>query len=117
MQKSNDKTVSKEVPEYYYSFAQLHIHGQYTDTPGFFILSFCCWTFENCINIERLTFHANISMFCFLETDIEEQKRYEKRIRTSVDNTVKGWRYEIKIENCVKEKNNYFIERNIGFLF
>ena len=56
-------------------------------------------------------------MFCFLETDIAEQKRYEKRIRTSVDNTVKGWRYEIKIENCVKEKNNYFIERNIGFLF
>ena len=56
-------------------------------------------------------------MFCFLETDIEEQKRYEKRIRTSVYNTVKGWRYEIKIENCVKEKNNYFIERNIGFLF
>ena len=28
-------------------------------------------------------------MFCFLETDdIREQKKYEKRIQTSVDNTV-----------------------------
>ena len=35
-------------------------------------------------------------MFCFLETDIREQKKYEKRIQTSVDNTVNDLRYEIK---------------------
>ena len=29
-------------------------------------------------------------MFRFLETDIREQKKYEKRIQTSVDNTVNG---------------------------
>ena len=38
-------------------------------------------------------------MFCFLETDLREQKKYEKRIQTSVDNTVKDLRYEIKFEN------------------
>ena len=38
-------------------------------------------------------------MFCFLETDIREQKKYEKRIQTSVDNTVNDLRYEIKFEN------------------
>ena len=56
-------------------------------------------------------------MFCLLETDIREQKRYEKRIQTSVDNTVNDLRYEIKFENCVKVKNNFFINRNIAFLF
>ena len=55
-------------------------------------------------------------MFCFLETDIREQKKYEKRIQTSVDNTVNDLRYEIKFENCVKDKNNFFIKRNIAFL-
>ena len=117
MQKSNNKTVSKEVPEYDYLLSQLDIRGQYPDTPSFFILSFCCWTFENCINIEGLTFHANVSMSCFLETDIKEQKSYEKGIQTSVENTVKRLRYEIKFENLVKEKNNFFIKRNIAFLF
>ena len=42
-------------------------------------------------------------MFRFLETDIREQKKYEKRIQTSVDNTVNDLRYEIKFENCVEE--------------
>ena len=55
-------------------------------------------------------------MFRFLETDIREQKKYEKRIQTSVDNTVNDLRYEIKFENCVKDKNNFFIKRNIAFL-
>ena len=55
-------------------------------------------------------------MFCFLETDIREQKKYEKRIQTSVDNTVNDLRYEIKFENCVKDKNSFFIKRNIAFL-
>ena len=54
-------------------------------------------------------------MFCFLETDIREQKKYEKRIQTSVDNTVNDLRYEIKFENCVKDKNNFFIKGKIAF--
>ena len=56
-------------------------------------------------------------MFCFLETDIREQKKYEKRIQTSVDKTVNDLRYEIKFENRVKDKNNFFIKQNIAFLF
>ena len=55
-------------------------------------------------------------MFHFLETDIREQKKYEMRTQTSVDNTVNDLRYEIRFENCVKDKNNFFIKRNIAFL-
>ena len=39
------------------------------------------------------------------------------RMQTSVDNTVKGLRYEIKFENCVKDKNNFLIKENISFLY
>ena len=56
-------------------------------------------------------------MFHFLESDIREQKKYERRIQTSVDNTVNDLRYEIKFENCVKGKNNFFITRHIAFHF
>ena len=55
-------------------------------------------------------------MFYFLETDITEQKKYEIRTQTSVNNTVNDLHYEIKFENCVKDKNNFFIKRNIAFL-
>ena len=55
-------------------------------------------------------------MFHFLDTDIREQKKYEMRANTQVDNTVHDLRYEIKFENCVKDKNNFFIKRNIAFL-
>ena len=41
---------------------------------------------------------------------------YEKRIQTSADNTVNDLLYENKFENCVKDKNNRFIKRNIFFL-
>ena len=34
-----------------------------------------------------------------------------------MDNTVNHMRYEIKVENRVKDKNNFFIKRNIAFLF
>ena len=34
---------------------------------------------------------------------------YEKRIQTSVDNTVNDLRYEIKFENCLNDKNDFFI--------
>ena len=64
------------------------------------------------MNREGLTF----SMFFFLELNIREQKKYEKRMQTSVDNTVNDLRYEIKFENCVKDKNNFFIKRIIVFL-
>ena len=56
-------------------------------------------------------------MFGFLETDIREQQKYKKRIQTSVENTANDLRYEIKFENCVKDKKNFFIKRNISFLF
>ena len=42
---------------------------------------------------------------------------YEKRIQTSVENTVNDLHYEIKFENCVKDKSNFLIKRNIAFLF
>ena len=70
--------------------SQLHIQDSYSDSP---------------------------SMFCFLETDLREQKKYEKSIKTSVDNAVNDLRYEIKFENRVKEKNNFFIKRNIAKVF
>ena len=53
----------------------------------------------------------------FLETDIREQQIYEKRIQTSVNNTVNNLRHEIKLQNHVKNKNNFFIKQNIYFLF
>ena len=43
-------------------------------------------------------------MFHFLETDIRAQKQYEMRTQTSVDNTVNNLRYEIKFENCERQK-------------
>ena len=49
-------------------------------------------------------------MFCFLETDIKEQKKYKMRTQTSVDNTVNDLRCEIKFENIQNV-------RNIAFLF
>ena len=64
--------------------------------------------------MERLNI---VSMFCLLETDIREQKKYEKRIQASVDNTVNDLRYKTKFENHVKDKNNFFIKQNIAFLF
>ena len=60
-------------------------------------------------------------MFHFLETDIREQKNYELRTQTSVDNAVNDLRYEIKFENCVKDKNNlhkhcFFFKTKINFI-
>ena len=55
-------------------------------------------------------------MFRFLETH-RVQKMYEKRTHSSVDNTVNAMCYEVKFENCVKDKNNFFIKRSIAFLF
>ena len=38
------------------------------------------------------------------------------RIQTYFDNTVNDLNYEIKFENCVKDKNNFFIKQKIAFL-
>ena len=43
-------------------------------------------------------------MFHFSETDIRERKKHEKRIQTSVDNTVNDLHYETKFENCERQK-------------
>ena len=58
-----------------------------------------------------------LSMPCFLETDIREQQTYEKRIQTSVENTVNDLCHKIKFENRVENKNNFFIKQSITFLF
>ena len=56
-------------------------------------------------------------MFHFLKTDEQKRtKKYEKRIQTSVENTVNALRYEVKFENCVKDKINFFIKQNFSFL-
>ena len=34
------------------------------------------------------------------------------RTQTSVDNTVNDLHYEIKFENCVKDKNNFFVKKH-----
>ena len=65
------------------------------------------------MNREGLTF---LFVFCFLETDMREQKKYEKRIQTSVEKAVNDLRYEIKFENRLKDKNSFFIKRDIAFL-
>ena len=54
-------------------------------------------------------------MFRFLETDIREQKSIKREYRHLWMNTVNDLRYEIKFENCLKDKINFFIKRNIFF--
>ena len=54
-------------------------------------------------------------MFCFLEIDITEQQKYEKRIQTFVDNTGNDLGYEIKFENSVRDKNKFCNKRKIFF--
>ena len=58
-----------------------------------------------------------LSMFHFLKTDTREQQKYEKRMQTSLDNTLNDLRHEIKFENCVKHKNNFLVGQNISLLF
>ena len=62
------------------------------------------------MNNESLT----LFLCSFLETVTREQKKYEMRTQTSVD-AIYDQRYEIKFENCVKDKNNFFVQRNIAF--
>ena len=48
-------------------------------------------------------------MFHFLENDRRVQKKDDMRTQASVENTVNDLRYEIKFENSVQDKNNFFI--------
>ena len=56
-------------------------------------------------------------MFRFLETDRRDRKKYERRMQTSVDNTVNDLRYENKFENRVKDKNNFLLSEKLLFFF
>ena len=60
------------------------------------------------MNRERLT----LLLCSILETDI---KKYEMKTQTSGDDAVNDLRYEIKFENCLKEKINFCIKQNIAF--
>ena len=51
----------------------------------------------------------------FLETHIREQQKYEKMMQASVDNAENDLRLEIKFENQVKNKINFFRKQNIFF--
>ena len=56
-------------------------------------------------------------MFRFLETDRRERKKYERRMQTSVDNTVNDLRYENKFENRVKAKITFLLSETLLFFF
>ena len=52
-----------------------------------------------------------------LKSDIRERKKkYERRMQTSVNNTVNGLRYEIKFENIRNVRNiAFFLNENIFY--
>ena len=56
-------------------------------------------------------------MFRFLETDIRERKSMKREYTHLWINTVNDLRYEIKFENRVEDKNNFFNKQYIYFLF
>ena len=73
-------------------------------------MNFCQLYEEGRVNI--------VSVFRFLETDIREQKNYEKRIQTSADNTANDLRYEIKFENCGKKTEiTFLLSETLLFFF
>ena len=45
----------------------------------------------------------------------ENKKKYEMRTQTSVDNTENDLRYEIKFENCVKDKKKFLLSYTLIF--
>ena len=56
-------------------------------------------------------------MFCFIETDIREQNKYEKRIQTSVDNTVNDLRYGSSLKIMWKTKITFLLNGTFLFFF
>ena len=56
-------------------------------------------------------------MFRFLETDIREQQKYEKRIQTSLDNSVNNMCHEIKFDTRMEGKNTFLLSKTFLFFF
>ena len=56
-------------------------------------------------------------MFRFLEANVREQKKYGKRIQTSVDNTENDLLYGIKFGTYVKNKKSFLLSRTLLFSF
>ena len=52
----------------------------------------------------------------FLKIDITEQLKYEeKRIQTPMNNTINDLHHKLKLENCARNRNYFFIKQNIFF--
>ena len=69
-------------------------------------------TFANCISRERLT----LFLFHFLEIDIREQKKYEMRTQTSVDNTVTDLRVmKSSLKTVWKTKTTFLLSDTLLF--
>ena len=67
--------------------------------------------------LKKFVVIAYISNWAFFGcSQSSEPKKYEMRTRTSVDNTVNDLHYEIKFENCVKDKNNLLSKTLLFFL-
>ena len=110
--KPNVKTVSKEaqnttinLPSYIFKAHSL-IHLAHF---SFILFNFCQLFEKGRVGI--------VSMFRFLETDIKDQQKYEKIIQTSLDNVVNDLSYEIKFQNCAKNKNKIFLRERFSFFF
>ena len=58
---------------------------------------------------------SSLSMSHFLETDIREQQKYEKRLQKYVDNTVNGLHHQIKFEICVISPGVFSFFQNFDF--
>ena len=56
-----------------------------------------------------------VSMFYFLKTDVREQKSMKRECR-HLWIIVNDLCHELKFENCVKDKINFFVKQNISFL-
>ena len=54
-------------------------------------------------------------MFHFLETDVREQKKYETRIQTSVDNTVNDHVMKSRLKIMWKTKITFFVKQTLLF--
>ena len=64
-----------------------------------------------------ITKETQDSMFHFLRDWYKRTKKiWNENTDIYVHNTVHDLRYKIKFENCVKDKNNFFIKRIIAFL-
>ena len=56
-------------------------------------------------------------MFCFIGTDIKEQKKYGKRMQISVDNTVNDLCYESSLKIMWKTKITFLLSGIFLFFY